>query len=262
MLDTNPPTVTMADDNLPRQTWSTRDESGRKWTCPSDQAIASYMDGALGEKQKFRVEAHLSKCSRCRQILGGTIRAEREIELATPPLAVFNKSILAAPTNSASRSWFWLPAGATAIIVLVASATIFLGHREQGLVSSPPSPSAPLVAKSTAGQNPQSVVADVVRNLPTTTKTSIRITFPQPGRVYGKEPLQVEWTGVPEARSYEVSVVASDGDLIWKGETRKRFLAMPSELSLENGSYFVWVTSYLPGGRTAKTAPISFVVKR
>ena len=77
-----------------------------------------------------------------------------------------------------------------------------------------------------------------------------------------RNPSKSDGRGVPKARSYEVSVVASDGDLIWKGETRKRFLAMPSELRLENGSYFVWVTSYLPGGRTAKTAPISFVVKR
>lgn len=262
MHDTNPPTVTMADENLPKQIWSTREGSGRGWSCPSDQAMASYMDGALGEKQKSRIEVHLSKCSHCRQVLGGTIRAEREIELATPPLVAFNKSILAAPIKSDSRLWFWVPAGAMAILVLIASATIFLGYREQGFVFSPPSPSAPLVAKSTAGQNPQSAVADVVRNLPTAAQSTIRITFPQPGSVYGKQPREIRWTGVLEARSYEVSVVASDGDLIWKGETRNRFLAMPSELSLEDGSYFVWVTSYLPGGRTVKAAPISFVVKR
>jgi hypothetical protein len=100
-----------------------------------------------------------------------------------------------------------------------------------------------------------------VRNLPTT-NPPLRITFPRAGSVVKNQPLQIKWVGTPDAGFYEVSVLASDGDLVWKGETRELLMVMPPSVSLKDGSYFVSVTSHLPNGRMVKAAPISFAVKR
>ena len=258
MQDTPPP---MADESLAKQILNTQESSARKWSCPSDSAIASYVDGALGGKQRSRLELHLKKCGHCRELVGDTVKAQREPELAVPPIALFNKGVEAVATRVASRAWFLIPAGVVAVIIAIAAATIYLHRPEQGVVPPPHSDSTPVVAKSAAAPNAKSRVADVVRSLPTS-NPPLRITSPRAGSVVRNEPLQIRWIAVPGAGFYEVSVLASDGDLVWKGNTSELVLAMPASTSLKDGSYFVLVTSYLPNGRTVKAAPISFVVKR
>jgi len=258
MHDSNSP---MADEGLAKQILSTQESSKRKWSCPGDFAIASYMDGALGEKQKSRLENHLAKCGHCRKIVGDTVKAQREIELTVPPTALLNKGVEAASTRGVGRAWFLIPAAVVAVIIAIAAATIYVRRPEQVVVPPTHFDSAPVVAKSEAAPNAKSRVADVVRSLPTI-NPPLRITFPRAGSVVKNEPLQIRWIGMPNAGFYEVSVLASDGDLIWKGETSELVLDMPSSTTLKDGAYFVSVTSHLPNGRTIKAAPISFVVKR
>jgi hypothetical protein len=62
--------------------------------------------------------------------------------------------------------------------------------------------------------------------------------------------------------SYEIRVITADGDLVWEGQTDKLAIALPSDVILKDGSYFVWVTSYSSNGRTIKSAPAPFRVKR
>jgi hypothetical protein len=253
-------TTPMADENLAKQILKTQESSTRKWSCPSDSAIASYVDGVLGGKQRSRLELHLKKCGHCRAIVGDTVKAQREPELF-PPTALLNQGVEAVATRAVSRAWFLVPAGVVAIIIAIAAATIYLRRPEQVVLPLPHSDSAPVVAKSAAAPNAKSRVADVVRSLPTS-NPALRITFPRAGSVVRNEPLQFRWIAMPGAGFYEVSVLASDGDLVWKGNTSELALAMPASSSLKDGSYFVLVTSYLPNGRTVKAAPISFVVKR
>jgi hypothetical protein len=251
----------MADENVAKQVWKKQESWWRNWRCPSDYAVASYVEGTLGEKQRSRLEIHLTKCSRCRQIIGDTIKGGREIELVVPPITLFNKSVQSVPDSRVSTAWMLLPAGVAAIVVAVAAASIYLHHPEQGVVPPPHSLSAPLIAKSPPAPNPKSRVADVVRGLPAI-NAPLRITSPRAGNVLSNEPLQIRWTAMRDAGSYQVSVLAPDGDLVWKGETRELVLEVPASIHLKDGSYFVLVTSYLPNGRTVRSAPISFVVKR
>ena len=158
------------------------------------------------------------------------------------------------------RSWLLAPAAVVAIIFAVAT-TMLPRHQEQAIIPPPHSVSAPVVAKSAAAPNAKPRVADVQRSLPTVNPT-LHITFPRAGGVFQNGPSQIRWNGVPESGSYEVSIVASDGDLVWKSETRELALELPPNVSLKDGSYFISVTSYLPNRKMVKSKPISFVVKR
>lgn len=251
----------MSDENLPEELWSMKEPFKPKWSCPSDHVIASYLDATLREEERSRLEFHLAKCRHCRQVLGDTIKVQREIEPTAPPFPLFSKAIHVVPTKAVSRARFLIPAGAVVIIVAVAAATIVLRHQEQTGVLPPQPLSAPLVAKSAVATNPKPRVTDVERSLPIASR-SLRITFPRAGDVFKAGPLQIRWTGIRDANSYEVTILAVDGDLVWKGETRELALALPTSVSLKDGTYFISATSYLSNGRAVKSTPISIVVKR
>jgi hypothetical protein len=103
-------------------------------------------------------------------------------------------------------------------------------------------------------------VPDIVRK-DTVAEPLPSIILPQAGRVVASAQLRFTWKQIPQARSYRVRVVTSDGDLVWEGETKESRLALPLNFRLKNGSYFVWITSYLANGRTIKSSPVSFSVK-
>jgi len=256
MQDTNP---LRSDESLPEEVWSMKEPSKRKWSCPPDYLIASYLDATLREEERSRVEVHLTKCRHCRQVLGDTVIAQREIDLS-PPIALFNKGIEMLPTRTIGRAWLLAPVAVVAIIVAVAI-TMLPRHKEQAIVPPPQSISAPVIAKSAAAPNTKPRVADVQRSLPTVNPT-LHITFPRAGDAFKNGPSQIRWKGVPQAGSYEVSILASDGDLVWKSETRELALELPPNVSLKDGSYFISVTSYLQNRKMVKSKPVSFVVKR
>jgi len=256
MPESNSPKVTMAyedriDQRVPK----------RKWSCPSDDAIAGYVDGSLLRNRKADVEAHLASCERCRKVVADTIKDQREIDLPAPPSALAYKTMSAATANHSARPWFWIPAGAVAtlaVMLLIVPGML----RQLKVPTLPPShaPSAPIIAKSTLDGTPVKSVPDVVRKN-TVQHPLPSIILPQAGSVVASAQLKFSWKQIPQARSYRVRVVTSDGDLVWEGETEKSRLALPSNFRLKNGSYFVWITSYLANGRTIKSSPVSFSVK-
>jgi len=83
MPDTKSPKVTMSDENFPAMEGkASENPSGRRWTCPDDQTIAEYIDGALRENRKARIEFHLAKCAYCRHIVADVVKL---IRLVNPP---------------------------------------------------------------------------------------------------------------------------------------------------------------------------------
>lgn len=70
------------------------------------------------------------------------------------------------------------------------------------------------------------------------------------------------WTTISQSRHYEVRVVRSDGEPVWKGETEKPAMQLPAYLHLQDGVYFVWITASLDDGHTAKSPPVRFQVRR
>lgn len=263
MPDINSPKVPMLDQNPQARrfghTHELDDLTGR-WICPKDQVIAGYVDGTLDSSRKARVESHLARCERCRQIVADITKAQREADLPAPPPALVYRAIHAVPARSSRTYWRWVPAVAATMIVALAVATVSLRKPEQTLVlPSMHPPAAPLIAKSTATH--EDSVPDVVRKT-ATVELRPAVISPRAGSVLIPQGLKFSWTDIPSARSYEIRVVTADGDLVWEGQTDKLAIALPSDVILKDGSYFVWVTSYSSNGRTIKSAPAPFRVKR
>ena len=148
MPDLNSPKLTMGEDDFPAmRSESSENPPTRGWTCPDDLTIAAYVDNALSQTRKARVELHLSKCERCRVIVTDVVKLQREIELPLPPSEFARIPVQLAPPVSAGFRWIWAPAAATALafIVLVTVVIGLLREPQKLLVSLPP-PSAPMVA--------------------------------------------------------------------------------------------------------------------
>src|SRR5690349_2053277 len=98
MPDTKSPKVTMSDENFPAMEGkASENPSGRRWTCPDDQTIAEYIDGALRENRKARIEFHLAKCAYCRHIVADVVKLQRELELPVPPFEIARNPVKFAP---------------------------------------------------------------------------------------------------------------------------------------------------------------------
>jgi hypothetical protein len=256
MPEINSPKVTMADEDLRGR--NDRGLPSRKWSCPEDDVLAVYTDGALRGIGKRWVEFHLSGCARCRSIVAEAVKAQRELDLPSPPAELRWEAIGFAAPRPARKRWVWLPVGALAVVALLVAGSVVLHKPESLIIQSPPSPSAPIIAKSEPLAVPRT---DVVRK-PTSTEPLLSIVSPRQKSVVSRDQLKFVWKSIAKASYYEVRVVTSDGDLVWQGQTEKTDLQAPRDVVVRDGSYFVWVTAYLTDGRLAKSAPLKFVLNQ
>jgi hypothetical protein len=233
----------------------------RGWWCPSDDMIAAYTDGVVGKRTRSWVEFHLARCIRCRLVVADGIKAQRQSELPAAPVALVGQAIALVGTRSASRKWTWAPAGALAAVLLVAALVLTVRRPEQTIVQSAPALPAPVIAKTETAPILKTPAPEIVRGL-SGADGQLNVLYPHVDSVIQGEPLQFRWRTIPHARSYEVRVVNTDGDLVWQTEAEKSPLPMPADIALKNGSYFVWITAFLENGRTAKSVPVRFQVKR
>jgi hypothetical protein len=233
----------------------------RKWICPGDPTIAAYVDGMLGKLGTRWIEFHLSSCRRCRLLLADVVKVQREADISLPPVELMQRAISLAKRRPAPRRWVWVPATATAAIVLFAMATMVLQRPKELTLLSPRAPSAPLIAKSETAVAPRATIPEIVRK-PRTAELTPSMLWPLPGSVVATNQLHFSWKPLSHARDYAVRVVTSDGDLVWEGQTERSSLQFPPDVRLAEGSYFVWITANLADGRTAKSPPVRFLVKR
>ncbi len=263
MPDTNFPKVARAEEDLPVMLFEREPDDAqlsRKWSCPGDQTIAAYVDGVLKKYRRAWVEFHLSGCQRCRVLVADIVKAQRESDLPVPSLHVMQKAMDLQERRPGSPRWDWAPAGALAGIALLAVIAVVF-RKPQQLAVVAPVPAAPLVVKSEPTPVLHPEVRDTVRK-PRTAELLPTLLSPQAGGVMNSDRLQFRWKPVPQSRNYEVRLVRSDGDLVWEGQTDKSALQLPSDVTVEDGAYFVWITAYLEDGRTAKSAPVRFLMKR
>lgn len=264
MPDTNSPKVTRAGEDSPMVllgSGSDQSRLSRSWLCPSDHTIAAYTDGVLGKRKKLWVEFHLARCQRCRLVVADVVKAQREADLPLPPAQLIRKAEGVVGPKTVRRRWVWAPAGALAGIALLAAFTGIWRKLEQLNFPSPLAPPGPLIAKSEPAPAPKAAVRDIVRG-PQSAKMLPTILFPHPGSVIRGESLQFRWKPISQSRHYQVRVVRSDGDLAWEGETEKSALQVPSDVAVQDGSYFVWITALLENGQVVKSPPVRFQIKR
>jgi hypothetical protein len=260
MPDIDSRKLTGSENNLPEMRLDSNVPLIRRWTCPDNDTIASYVDNGLSATQKARVGLHLSKCTSCRAIVADIVKLQREADLPVPPIQLTRRTVQFAPAISARSGWMWAPAAAMVLIGLLTVILILLREPQKFVVSSPATPSAPMVAKVEPPISGNAPSREILRK-PMLSETRPVILSPRPESFVGRGQLEFNWTPVSHSRYYQISVVTSDGDLLWEGQTDKSVLHFPSEVALKRGKYFVWVTAYMADGRVEKSSPVQFVVK-
>lgn len=234
----------------------------RKWNCPSDKLVAAYLEQRLEPKERVRLEAHLSDCDFCLDILGGLVRQQRAPQLSEAPPHLVGKAASAIPAGSGWRSprrWVLVPAFAA----LIVAAVVLLRALPPGPYSASISTSAmeksrpPLAGLQPPPQPPDE---QYVRKL--IPLQMLEVLEPQPESVVLRNRLRFRWKPVGDAAYYELRVANSEGDLMWQGQGSSPKAQLPPELPLQPGNYFVWVRAYLHDGRTIKSEPVPFTIAR
>jgi hypothetical protein len=146
-------------------------------------------------------------------------------------------------------------AGVTFVVIV----TLMLRSPRQLIVPTPSAPAPPLIAKSESAPTLSPPVADMVRKL-TSADALPSIVFPKPDKVVTRDRLEFKWKAVPRSRYYEIHVVTPQGEPVWEAQSEAVFLKVPTNVTLNDGPYFVWISAYLEDGRVQKSAVMRFQV--
>jgi putative zinc finger protein len=236
-----------------------KDPRKRRWTCPADEVIAAYVDGALREEKKRRVETHLAKCEWCRSSAADVVKLQRDLELPAPPFEAANRILAVSPRERTGSRWIWAPAAALVLIVIVAVIFAFRQEPQKLALTSAPTPSSQMIAEVEPATPSKSAIHEITRQ-PVIRSIVPVVLSPLQDSTVKRDQLELTWKPLSRSRYYDVSVVTSDGDLLWTGKTKSSSLRLPREVVLKRGSYFVWITAYLNNGQVAKSSPVRFVV--
>lgn len=259
MADIESSQVNMADDDLlVRYPQGGKGSTRRGWRCPGEGVIAAYLDGVVNAADRNRIESHLADCEYCRSLVADVVTTQR-LDPQALPLGLTQAAIALAAPRARRGRWILLPGAAMAGVAFVVIVTLVFRSPRQLIVPAPPAPAAPVIAKSEPAPTPSPPVADTVRKL-TTAVALPTLVFPKPDKVVTRDRLEFKWKTVPRSRYYELHVVTPEGEPVWAAQSEAAFLKVPSDVTLKDESYFVWITAYLDDGRVLKSAVIRFQV--
>jgi hypothetical protein len=236
-----------------------RKTAQRRWNCPSDSDVASYLEQSLEPREKQRFEAHLAGCDFCLGMVGELVREQRPLEPVEAPARLVHKAIDALPMKDhagMSRRWILVPALAS----IVAAGAVLLRWSERGrFVASVQAPTVETVRPPSAiPQGPaQPTEKEYVRKL-STSGPRLQLLEPRSESVVPRERLRFRWRALANTTYYEIRIVNSEGDLVWHEQAANTTAHLPPDLSLRTGRYFVWVYAYLNDGRTIKSEAMAF----
>lgn len=115
--------------------------------CPDADLLAAWFDHSLSPAEAERIEAHISSCGTCQQVLGDLARSEPEVTRAAP---------LPAPARPWHWHWRWLvPLATAAIVVVIAGRTLIAPEPAVG-----PGRLGPPQPESTVAELREKAVAD------------------------------------------------------------------------------------------------------
>jgi hypothetical protein len=260
MPDARSPGMTMAEENSTTKRLPGDEDRGsphRGWRCPSDEMIASYLDAAVDSPGRSRLESHLADCEYCRALVAELAKVQRDREMPSLPPGLMQRAVALIPPKSTRMYWLWAPAAAMAGTAFLLIVAVVLRSPEQLIIPSPSTHAAPVIAKSEPAPTLTTPAHEVVRK-PSSADLLPSVVSPHRGSIVARERLEFQWKTVPHSRYYEVRVVTLEGDLVWEGQSEGSVLQPPADVTLNDGSYFVWITAYLENGRQAKSSPVRF----
>ncbi len=223
----------------------------RTWSCLNDAQMAAFVDGTQSAGDRAKAERHLSDCADCRQAVALLLRSEN-VAGEVPPAWVARVRHLGSEQPTSSAGWRW--AAATALLVL-AGLGLTVAYR--------PKPQTE-VAVAAPGPNNQSVdtqaSADQVRKL-TMPTVEPAILSPAEGQTVAHD-AQVQWEPVGSAVDYEVRILNSAGDTLWKSKSAAPHVQLPGKLSTRSSEkYYVLIVANLPNGKSVRARAVSFHVR-
>jgi Putative zinc-finger len=231
--------------------------SRRGWRCLSDDDVAAYLDDRLDDTSRRETESHLANCHACRSLIGDVI-AMRRREILQLPLGLKERALSAA-LSARKRPSVLVPAFATAGFACLILAIFLLESPQTLNLPLRKAPAVPAIAKSDLPSRQGDGNSDIVRK-PTQPETAARILFPPQDASLERSQLRFRWRSVSRAEYYEVRVVTSDGDPVWAGESKTNSVDLPTDLSLSDGTYFVWVGAMIDG-QIKRSLPVRFRVR-
>lgn len=234
-----------------------------RWACPNEGRLAEFVDSALPEALRSRLEYHLSRCHRCRVLLSDVIKAERDFDPMFPTPALMQRAEAFNQRNSTRWRSMGVPLGAFAMAaIIIVSVILFLRKPRELAHSFTPTVTSPASANVEHGATaPVSPPPDVERKAVAREVLPI-VLFPRAHSVVTDQSLRIRWLPMPGSPLYSVTLVTSNGDLVWEGESEAASLEVPPDVSLKDGAYFVWIVASTTDGRTLKSKPVRFQIKR
>lgn len=220
----------------------------RRAGCPSDTAIAAFVDGNADARERQQIEVHLGRCPAC---LEQVAFLSQSSEAALPQMvpAEWLARARALPDSKlegrASWTWSWAAvAGAVGCILLVV--VVMLRH------SGPPTP-----AMSPA----ERIAAPGVRG-PAAPSVGPELLSPAPGAALSERNPEFQWTPVADAADYQITILTASGDIVWEQETQATSVKLAGDVHLKFGQkYFVVVRAALREGKWLRSKPTPFVVR-
>ena len=232
----------------------------RRWNCPSDEAIAAYVDSALGDSERARVQVHLAVCAHCRSLVSDVVKQARGTDVPETPAVLLERARALVATKPKRWAWSWGPVTVAGVLASAAIAAIFL-NTPQGLpLPEWPAPAVPILSESKPTIPPAPSLPETLRK-PISLEHSPAIIFPQPDSVIARQRLEFRWNAVQDSIYYHIRILTMDGELVWEANSTATEIKFPHRISLNRGKYFVLVSAVLRSGRAAKSSPVGFQVE-
>jgi len=223
--------------------------SRRGRRCPDEELLVAWATGKLAGYEREHVETHIAGCDFCLGQVGFLARADG---LGEPPAAPARLLEMA----RGGRARRFVPARhvaltAAAAAVFVAAFAILL-PRGAGRTQ-------PVGAPSPGPQAMEPADRPFRNGLPAT--AAPHFLRPAEGETVPRAALLFAWKPAPEALSYTLEVVSSDGDVVWEGESANPRVAPPPGVALAPGrTYFAWVLTHLRSGAVERSPAVGFRV--
>jgi hypothetical protein len=224
--------------------------TAERLSCLDDIRLGAFLEKSLGEQELRTAEAHLARCDDCLArlvALHAAVTAVREAPVLAPPDVLARaKALVKAPRTlwglrvpswgRIQPAYRW--AGAVAAILLVFVIGEEMLRRPSELPTVPSEIRAP--GEGVAG--------------------AFQPTAPAPEARVPATRLAFQWSAMPEAVRYELSVIDDDGDVVWEATTRET-TAAPSPTTLVPGDTYYWrITAWLSDGRAMQSPLVRFTV--
>ena len=191
---------------------------------PSDEDVAAYLDRVLSPSGRAAVQAHLADCEECRDRLMLASEIRRT-----------------APTVERRPRWLPLGLSAAAVAAIVASVLLL------------PKPAAREAVEPAEFRAPaQELEARLLRAHAPARNATLRA-----------DTLRLTWSAAGDDATYQVTLSAADGRMLWSGRVTDTSVTLPPEITdqLRSGQRYFWrVDALLPELRAMTTGEQPFQV--